>query len=70
MAGGVWILREEVGSAVIVSTHNNLRADWCGSSRYGPMFAILRDGEIIHRGSRGFIALKWKKLTGQTLGTA
>jgi len=55
---------------MIVSEFNNLRADFIGRNRFGSEFVILKDGEVIHRGCRRWIAFNWKKLTGQNLGTA
>lgn len=54
---------------MILDRHEKLTAEWHGDSRSGcgQRFQILRGEEVLHSGSFGFIAMKWKKLTGEIL---
>ena len=52
---------------MILAQNGNLSAIWQGECSLGNLFVIERDGKVIHSGCFGWIANRWKKLTGEKL---
>lgn len=54
---------------MLVCFHEGLDVIWQGQIRFGTLLAIVdhASGEALHRGSREYISMKWRKLTGKEL---